>query len=260
MAGGDADDGILCIKGGVGPAGTTAHDAGAPEPATYLVVHGIKSDDNLGSLIRTAGAFAAREVLIVNAERCSKRLRKALRTFGAHGAERRVAVRAFRTFEALVRWAKAPPRCCLLVGIEIDDSAVSCYDAAAFGSPGRACCFMPGNEGTGLTPRQLEACDALVYIPHYGPATASLNVNAATAVVLSAFAHAKGYNECSREGPKYDVRERLHHLYEPKDSRRGPAEPGAEPPTKQRRLHGQPSPRPAAAPPTIPKVEGCAVM
>ena len=54
------EDGIVCIKGGTGPAGTV-EDIFVQSPACYLIVFAIKSDDNLGSLIRTAGAFGARE-------------------------------------------------------------------------------------------------------------------------------------------------------------------------------------------------------
>ena len=44
--------------------------------------------------------------------------------------------------------------------------------------------FMMGNEGAGMNPAQLEACDRYVYIPQYGGGTASLNVANATGVVM----------------------------------------------------------------------------
>ena len=47
-------------------------------------------------------------------------------------------------------------------------------------------------------------------------ATASLNVNAATACVLSCFAHAAGYAEERRSGAKFEVRDPLHALWKPK--------------------------------------------
>lgn len=37
--------------------------------------------------------------------------------------------------------------------------------------------FMFGNEGTGMTEKQLRLCDSLVYIPQFGYGTASLNVS-----------------------------------------------------------------------------------
>ncbi|KAH8053147.1 rRNA methyltransferase [Aureococcus anophagefferens] len=202
------------------------------DPCCYLVAHNIKSADNLGSLVRTAGAFGAREVLVVSAERTSKRLRKNLRTFGAHGAERRVPLRAFGTLELLVSWVKAPPRNCEIFGIEIDDVAVSCAAPDAFGAPALPACFMPGNEGEGLLPNQIALCDRLVYVPQFAPATASLNVNAATAVVLS---WCRRRAEERRSGNEYDVVDPLHKLWKPKP-------PPAEPPAKEGQAR---SPRPS---------------
>ena len=213
-------EGILLQRGGTGPAGEGVLGDGErslQSPACYLVAHNIKSADNLGSLVRTAGAFGAREVLVVSAERTTKRLRKNLRTFGAHGAERRVPLRAFGTFELLVAWVKAPPRRCTVFGIEIDDGAVSCAAPGAFGAPeATPACFVPGNEGEGLLENQVALCDKLVYVPQFAAATASLNVNAATAVVLSWYATAAGYVEERRSGNKYDVVDPLHALWKPK--------------------------------------------
>ena len=50
----------------------------------------------------------------------------------------------------------------------------------------------------------------------YASVTASLNVNAATACVLSWFAAAVGYAEVTREGAKYVVKDGLHALWKPK--------------------------------------------
>lgn len=197
----DSNDGVLIIKGGTGPGSAVVPST--PDPAFYLAVHAIQSADNLGSLLRTAGAFGCREILVVNAERSAKRLKKTLRTFGAHGAERRVPMRAFESLDDLVAFGKR--RGCDIVGVEIDDAAASCY--AAFQDP-RPTVFLPGNEGQGLSAKQIALCDRLVYVPHYGSATASLNVNAATAIVLSAFGAAAGYAETERRGPKFHVVDR----------------------------------------------------
>jgi len=192
------DEGTVVVKGGVLP------EASSQVPACYVALHGIQSVDNLGQLLRTAGAFGCREVLLVNKDRAEKRLKK-IRTFGAHGAERRVPMRFFDDLDALVSFARR--RDCEVVGIEIHDDAVP-Y-AEAFREP-RPTCFFPGNEGTGLSERQIALCDRLVYVPHFGAATASLNVNAATAIVLSAFATHAGYHETQRNGPKFHVVDPLH--------------------------------------------------
>ena len=127
----------------------------------------------------------------MSAERTARRMRKNLRTFGAHGSDKRVPMRAFASLAQLIAWVKSQG--CRVVGVEIDDSAVSCFSPEAW--PVRPTCLLPGNEGDGLSQAQIELCDALVYVPQYAAATASLNVNAATACVLSCFAHAVGYAE-----------------------------------------------------------------
>jgi len=47
-----------------------------------------------------------------------------------------------------------------------------------------------------------------VYIPQYGPGTASLNVSVAASIVMHHFALWAGYEERSREGEKFMVAER----------------------------------------------------
>ena len=76
-----------------------------------------------------------------------------------------------------------------LVGIEIMEQAISIVstDINPFPSYKRIA-LMPGNEGTGLSPRQKALCQQFVYIPQYGVGgTGSLNVSVATSIVLHRF-------------------------------------------------------------------------
>lgn len=67
-----------------------------------------------------------------------------------------------------------------LVGIEITDQSIALPE---YNFPVNIA-LMPGNEGLGLSEKQIEVCDEFVYIPHYGNGTASLNVHIATGVIL----------------------------------------------------------------------------
>lgn len=67
---------------------------------------------------------------------------------------------------------------------------------------------MMGNEGTGLSPKQLALCDSFVYIPQHGRGTASLNVNVAAAIVLHHFATWAQLPEAPRSGFKYELADR----------------------------------------------------
>ena len=60
-------------------------------------------------------------------------------------------------------------------------------------------------QGTGLSPSQIAACDGLVYIPHHGQGTASLNVACAASIVLHRFSEFARYGEAPRSGAKFDV-------------------------------------------------------
>lgn len=68
--------------------------------------------------------------------------------------------------------------------------------------------FWGCTQGMGLSQRQIDACDSFVYIPQYGPGTASLNVTVAASIVLQNFAAWAGYRERERNGTKFVVDER----------------------------------------------------
>jgi hypothetical protein len=62
-----------------------------------------------------------------------------------------------------------------------------------------------GGQGDGLSAQQEAICDGFVYIPQYGPGTASLNVTVAASIVLHSFAVWAGYEERARDGVKFVV-------------------------------------------------------
>lgn len=145
----------------------------------YLVINAISKERNFGNLLRTAVAFGAREILVCggNARQCCEG------RWGAKGADRFMPLRTFARLSDAKEWLRE--RGVSLVGIEITPEARA-VGTHPFHGP---TAFMPGNEGDGLSDSQKSLCDSFVYIPHFGNGTASLNVAAATAVVLSHFSH-----------------------------------------------------------------------
>ena len=95
-------------------------------------------------------------------------------------------------------------RGCEVVGVEIVEGAERVQDAPFRGSTA----FMLGNEGAGLTEKQIGLCDRFVYIPQYGAGTASLNVTTAAAIALHHFGAWAGYREARRLGHKFEVGQR----------------------------------------------------
>ncbi|KAH7436575.1 hypothetical protein KP509_05G026400 [Ceratopteris richardii] len=74
--------------------------------------------------------------------------------------------------------------------------------------------FLLGNEGTGLSKKEMDICDSFVYIAQYGSGTASLNVTVAASIVLHHFAVWAGFSERDRCGHKFVVADRpikQHH-------------------------------------------------
>ena len=62
-----------------------------------------------------------------------------------------------------------------------------------------------GNEGDGLSSKEMALCDWFVYIPQHGVGTASLNVACAASVVLYQFSTWAKYAESARDGYKFVV-------------------------------------------------------
>jgi len=148
----------------------------------------------VGTLARVATAFGAAGVVVVSPS-------PKIATFGAHGADAHVRFWHFSRLGDAKAWLAG--RGVALIGVEIDPRALPVSrPAAAFSGPSA---FLLGNEGDGLSPASLAACDRLVYIPQYGPGTASLNVAVAAGIVLHAFAGWAGFPERGRAGAKFDV-------------------------------------------------------
>jgi len=77
-----------------------------------------------------------------------------------------------------------------IVGVEIDNSSLNLEDDSPFEShPYSSVAFMMGNEGSGMTAKQMSVCDGFVRISQYGGGTASLNVSVAAGLVLHRFFH-----------------------------------------------------------------------
>mmetsp|Transcript_14121 Transcript_14121/g.42533 ORF Transcript_14121/g.42533 Transcript_14121/m.42533 type:complete len:256 (+) Transcript_14121:12-779(+) len=151
----------------------------ASPPKFYLIIFNIAKKANLGTLLRSACAFGVHEVLVVGQ-------RKALQTFGNKGTVQHLSFREFDSLPLLGSWLKEHH--IEVVGIEIIEGATSVSKHRFRGDTA----FMLGNEGTGLSKKQIGFCDRFMYIPHAGNGTASLNVAVAGSIVLHHFSEWAG--------------------------------------------------------------------
>ncbi|KAH9296898.1 hypothetical protein KI387_028580, partial [Taxus chinensis] len=141
---------------------------------SFVIVHNVAKRHNIGTLARSATAFGVSEFIVVG--------RKDFNAFGSHGSTLHINFRHFHTLQEAQQYLKGKD--CDICGVEIADGALAVHE-----HPFRkSTAFLLGNEGTGLSTKEMEICDFFVYISQYGCGTASLNVTIAGSIVLHHFA------------------------------------------------------------------------
>ncbi|MBD8611324.1 RNA methyltransferase [Frigoribacterium sp. CFBP 13729] len=135
----------------------------------HVAVENWQHDMNIGSIVRSANAFAAEAVHIVGRRRWNKR--------GAMVTDRYQHVLHHPDVASFVAWARGAG----LVVVAVDNVAGS-VPLETTALPER-CVLVFGQEGPGLSPEVLEAADLAVEISQFG-STRSINASAAGAVVM----------------------------------------------------------------------------
>ena len=135
----------------------------------HVAIENWQHDMNIGSIVRSANAFAADTVHIVGRRRWNKR--------GAMVTDRYQHVEHHPGVAELAAWAK--DRGLPIIAI---DNVPGCVPMETFDWPER-CVMLFGQEGPGLTDEALAAADAVVEITQYG-STRSINASAAAAVAM----------------------------------------------------------------------------
>ncbi|KAF6252749.1 Alpha/beta knot methyltransferase [Scenedesmus sp. NREL 46B-D3] len=166
--------------------------SGQQHPHCYVIVYNVSKKHNVGTLLRSCTAFGVKEVCLVGSRHFN--------AFGSHGADAHVQLRHFPTIDSCCTYLKDTAGCRIL-GVEIDAAAQPVQGHPFSGNTA----FMLGNEGQGLSEKQMRLCDGFVYIPQHGQGTASLNVTVAASIILHHFAVWAAYPERQREGAKFTV-------------------------------------------------------
>ncbi|MGO9660126.1 MAG: TrmH family RNA methyltransferase [Acidimicrobiales bacterium] len=139
-----------------------------------LLLDGVSSPFNVGSIVRTAAAFRV-EHLYLAAGATSPAAAKAGKT--AMGTERYLSWSTFERGADAADAAREDGYCVL--GLELADHAVPLFQI----SVGPDVCLAIGHEDRGLTTGTLAACDAVAFIPQLGR-VGSLNVATAAAIAI----------------------------------------------------------------------------
>ncbi|WP_374256473.1 TrmH family RNA methyltransferase [Agromyces sp. C10] len=135
----------------------------------HVAIENWQHDLNIGSIVRTANAFAAETVHIVGRRRWNRR--------GAMVTDRYQHLLHHPEVADLVAWARAEGLPIVAVDNVEGSRPVDTADL-----PER-CILLFGQEGPGLSPEALAAADLAVEITQYG-STRSINAAAAAAIVM----------------------------------------------------------------------------
>jgi len=135
----------------------------------HVAIENWQHDMNIGSIVRSANAFAAAEVHIIGKRRWNRR--------GAMVTDRYQHVRHHEDVAAFTAWAAAEGLPIVAVDNVPGSVPVNRADLA------ERCVLLFGQEGPGLSPEALAAADGVVEIAQYG-STRSINASAAAAVVM----------------------------------------------------------------------------
>lgn len=138
----------------------------------HVAIENWQHDMNIGSIVRSANAFAADTVHIIGRKRWNKR--------GAMVTDRYQHVQYHPDVPAFAGWAKEAGLPIIAV-----DNVPGAVIIETFRFPA-ACVLLFGQEGPGLSADALAVADAVVEISQFG-STRSINASAAAAVTMHAW-------------------------------------------------------------------------
>jgi len=138
----------------------------------HVAIENWGRDFNIGSVVRSANAFAAEEVHIVGRRRWNRR--------GAMVTDRYQHLQHHEDVAALLDWARG--RGLPVIGV---DNVPGSVPIEAQSLP-QACVLLFGTESEGLTAEARTGVELIVHISQYG-STRSINAGAAAAIAMHAW-------------------------------------------------------------------------
>jgi len=135
----------------------------------HVAIENWQHDMNIGSIVRSANAFAADTVHIIGRKRWNKR--------GAMVTDRYQHVVHHETVEEFAAWAREAS-----ISIIAIDNSPGCVKIETYTMPER-CVFLFGQEGPGLSAEAIAASEVMLEISQFG-STRSINASAAAAVTM----------------------------------------------------------------------------
>ena len=138
----------------------------------HVAIENLHHDANIGTIVRTANAFAAAAVHVVGRRRWNRR--------GAMVTDRYQHVHHHPDVAALLTWAQREE----LAVVAIDNGAGARPLESA--TLPRRCVLLFGQEGVGLTPEAAAGADVVLSIAQFG-STRSINAGVAAGIAMHAW-------------------------------------------------------------------------
>ncbi len=146
-----------------------------PHPRLALLLDNVASPFNVGSIVRTAAAFAVDRMFVVGQGSDGRVLSNPKMQKVALGTERFLSWDYYADTAQALMAARAEEFDC--VALELTADAVPLHEVDL----NRDICLVVGHEDRGIGPTTLAACDRAAFIPQLGK-VGSLNVASATAI------------------------------------------------------------------------------
>jgi tRNA G18 (ribose-2'-O)-methylase SpoU len=138
----------------------------------HVAIENLHHDANIGTIVRTANAFAAAAVHVVGRRRWNRR--------GAMVTDRYQHVHHHPDVAALLAWARGEE----LAVVAVDNGpGARALETAALP---RRCVLLFGQEGVGLTPEAAAGADVVLSIAQFG-STRSINAGVAAGIAMHAW-------------------------------------------------------------------------
>ena len=144
-------------------------DLDARRHGFHVAVENWQHDLNIGTMVRNANAFGAAAVHIVGRRRWNRR--------GAMVTDRYLHVLHHPDLDDLISWAAEADLSILGIDNGPGTEAIEGYSL-----PGR-CVLLFGQEGPGLSPEAVAACEAVLAITQFG-STRSINAGVASGIAM----------------------------------------------------------------------------
>ncbi|MDE0215235.1 MAG: RNA methyltransferase [bacterium] len=148
-------------------------DLDARRHGFHVAVENWQHDLNIGTMVRNANAFGAAAVHIVGKRRWNRR--------GAMVTDRYLHVRHHPALDGLVAWAAEAGL--PILGI---DNGPGTEPIEGYSLPAR-CVLLFGQEGPGLSPEAVAACESVLAITQFG-STRSINAGVASGIAMHRWA------------------------------------------------------------------------